>query len=98
MATIDNSSVGKAKSSPAQNKFLVKEETKDKLKSATLTDITSKCSDSFPCHICGKYFAHRSSLFRHKKSVHPQLQSGSICCQEKTAHFRVELCKNSECI
>ena len=85
MVAIGNSSVGMK--IPAQNKVIVKEETEDKLKSNTLTDVTSKCSDSFPCHICGKYFAHGSSLYRHKKTVHPQLQSGSICCQEKSCSF-----------
>ena len=46
-----------------------------------LTDITSKSSNSFVCHICGKQFAHSSSLYRHKK-MHPGSSSGSISCQD----------------
>jgi len=51
-----------------------------------LNDITSKCTDSFMCHICGKHFAHSSSLYRHRK-VHPGLLSGSISCREKHCPF-----------
>ena len=64
-----------------------KNQTEDKEKSTVLIDVTSKNTDSFPCHICGKYFSHHSSLYRHKKSAHPQAQSGSIFCQETNCSF-----------
>ena len=81
-------SVKATESSPAQsNQFLAKEEIVDAEKSTVLTDVTSKCTDSFPCHICGKNFAHQSSLYRHKKLAHPQLQSGSIHSQERNCLF-----------
>lgn len=90
MDSIGNLSVSVTESLPAQgNEFLVNEGslTENNEKSTALNDVTSKYTDSFPCHICGKYFAHGSSLYRHKKSVHPQLQSGSICCQETKCSF-----------
>lgn len=56
-------------------------------KSTVLNNVTAKCTDSFPCHICGKYFFHASSLCRHKKTAHPHLQSGTISCKEKSCSF-----------
>lgn len=67
-----------------------------------LTDITSKCTDSLMCHICGKQFAHSSSLYRHRK-VHPGLSSGgSISCREKHCTFSCrtlqDLRKHLQCV
>ena len=56
-------------------------------KSTALNNVTAKCTDSFPCHICGKYFSYASSLYRHKKTAHPHLQSRNISCQEKSCSF-----------
>ena len=98
MVALGNSNVTVTEPCPSQNnQSLVKEETEDSEKSATLINVTA-CTDSFPCHVCGKYFAHGISLSRHKKSAHTQLQSGNIFCQEKTVHFHAELCKNFEVI
>ena len=99
MVALGNSNVTVTEPCPSQsNQSLVKEETEDSEKPATLINVTDKCTDSFPCHVCGKYFAHGSSLYRHEKSAHPQLQSGNIFWQEKTVHFYAELCKNFEVI
>ena len=84
MVALGNSNVTVTEPCPSQSN---QSETEDSEKPATLINVTAKCTDSFPCHVCGKYFAHGSSLYRHKKSAHPQLQSGNIFCQEKNCSF-----------
>lgn len=88
MVAVGNSNASITESFPAQtNNLLTKEETEHTEKSTTLINVAAKCTNSFPCHICRKYFAHGNSLYRHKKSAHPQILSGSICCQEKDCFF-----------
>ena len=106
MTAIGNSNVAfnVTESCPAQdNQHSVEDEAeliKAELskKSTVLNNVTAKCTNSFPCHICGKYFSYASSLYRHKKTAHPHLKSRNISCQEKAVPFHVEAYKNFEAI
>ena len=93
MVALGNSNVTVTEPCPSQSN---QSETEDSEKPATLINVTAKCTDSFPCHVCGKYFAHGSSLYRHKKSAHPQLQSGNIFCQEKNFIFMQNSARTSK--